>query len=97
VTCAPRAVLPLLVALLAFGSEPRAVSDALDVPSYTVDTGGEHSGGGGFSVVGSIGQLDADPLHPARGGRYTLIGGFIPGAVTSGSQGDVLFADGFEE
>jgi hypothetical protein len=94
---ARRGVLALLVAIVATGSEPRAGNGGLDVPSYTLDGGGDYSSGGGFSVVGSIGQFDADPLHPATGGDYALIGGFIPGAVAMASQGDALFADGFED
>jgi hypothetical protein len=63
------------------------------VISHTVDAGGGESGNDGWRVAGTIGQPDADPLLPARGGRFRLDAGFwtfAPGRGTS------LFADGFE-
>ena len=89
--------LAVLIALLATGSGSRAGNGDLDVTSHTIDGGGGYSSGGGYSVIGSIAQPDADPLHPASGGDFTVIGGFIPGAITTSSQGNGVFADGFED
>jgi hypothetical protein len=37
--------------------------------------GGGSSSGGAFRIDGTIGQADADPLHPATGGIYAISGG----------------------
>jgi hypothetical protein len=47
---------------------------------HTIDGGGGMSTGGDYSLVGSIGQHDADTV--AVGGDYTLSGGFWPGGPT---------------
>ena len=44
-----------------------------DLTWNTIDGGGTASEGGGYSLVGTIGQPDAGTLV---GGKYTLIGGF---------------------
>ena len=90
------ALMPWVPRADATGTESKAIGGALSVPSYTIDGGGGLSTGGGLSVIGSIGQPDADPLHPATGGGYALFGGFIPAALASEPLDDPLFADGFE-
>ena len=44
---------------------------------YTIDGGGGTSGGGGYTLSGTIGQPDAGAAM--TGGSYTLVGGFWPG------------------
>ena len=58
--------------------------------------GGGSSSGGAFAVSGTIGQADADPLHPATGGAYAITGGFWAGIAPAPPQGDPVFANGFE-
>lgn len=58
-----------------------------------IAAGGGYSSGGAFSVNGTIGQADADPLQPSTGGTYTIAGGFW---FTSAPSPDGLFIDGFE-
>ena len=43
---------------------------------YTVDNGGGQSAGGQYSIIGTIGQPDADY---SEGGNYELLGGFWSG------------------
>lgn len=76
---------------------PQGASGAgLAVTAYTIDGGGGRSTGSSYVMVGSVGQPDADPLHPATGGSYTLVGGFLSDAAPSQPGTDPLFADGFE-
>jgi hypothetical protein len=44
---------------------------------YTIDGGGGTSSGGGYTLIGTIGQPDAGML---AGGNYSLYGGFWGGA-----------------
>jgi hypothetical protein len=64
---------------------------AYAIDHHTIDNGGGTAIGGMFSIRGTIGQPDADPLQPSTGGTFELTGGFW--FVTSI---DALFADGFE-
>lgn len=76
---------------------PRGASGTgLEVTTYTIDCGGGRSTGSTYVLVGSVGQPDADPLHPATGGSYTLVGGFLTDAAPSPPGTDPLFANGFE-
>ena len=52
----------------------RAAVDALELPWWTVDGGGDRSTGGQYTLSGTIGQPDAGPLMSE--GSYTLWGGF---------------------
>lgn len=105
---APRSVcraatVPLaLAAVLAAASAP-ASPDAIS--RHVIASGGGSASGGPYAVTGSIGQVDADPLHPAEGGDYALTGGFWFAQPTTGGPGpgpgcgsdtDCIFADGFE-
>jgi hypothetical protein len=51
---------------------------AYDIDWWTIDGGGAQSSGGGFMLMGTIGQADA--FYPLSGGGYTLEGGYWPGA-----------------
>jgi hypothetical protein len=62
------------------------------IARHSVDAGGARSSGGGFVLVGTIGQPDAAAL---QGGVVRLQGGFHRRASGSASA-DVVFADSFE-
>lgn len=58
-----------------FGSAARAAtSTGFEIPWWTVDGGGGISSGGGFEVVGTIGQADATPT--LSGGCWSVEPGF---------------------
>jgi hypothetical protein len=63
---------------------------------HAIAGGGGSSSGGAFTVAGTVGQADADPLQPSTGGVFGITGGFWPGTVPGAPQGDALFANGFE-
>ena len=67
----------VLVASVALVAAPQG-EPALDITSYTLDSGGGASSGGAFVLAGSIGQPDAGPVA-ATGGSFSLIGGFHAG------------------
>lgn len=62
-------------------------------PRALIASGGAQASGGSYQLRGSIGQPDADPLHPASGGSYVLSGGFWTAAAPGA---DLLYANGFE-
>jgi len=64
---------------------------------YTIDAGGGVSSGSGYRLAGTIGQPDAERLHPATGAGFAITGGFWAGVVVPAPpRGDAVFADGFE-
>ncbi len=69
--------------------------DVFSVDHYTIDSGGGTSTGGVFSVSGTIGQPDADPLQPSTGGVFAVTGGFWPSGTTA-ILPEAIFANGFE-
>lgn len=100
--CRAATVPMALAAVLAAASAP-ASPDAIS--RHVIASGGGSASGGAYAVTGSIGQADADPLHPASGGVYALTGGFWFAQPTTGGPGpgpgcgsdtDCIFADGFE-
>lgn len=68
----------------------------LEVTAWSIDGGGGRATGSRYVLFGSAGQADAEPLHPAGGGSYSLVGGFLPAATPDNAEADPLFADGFE-
>lgn len=57
---------------------------------FTIDGGGGSGSGGGYTVIGTIGQADANTM-PLTGGSYTLEGGFWPGVIVpSNGEGPAL-------
>jgi hypothetical protein len=52
-----------------------------DLTWNTIDGGGQISMGGGYTLMGAIGQPDAGLL---TGGEYALGGGFWPGGAVVG-------------
>ena len=85
-------------ALLALAQPASAAGEATGdyaVEWFTIDAGGGASSGGAYAVEGTLGQPDAEPLHPADGGAFALTGGFwaLPtGEVPSAP----LLVDSFE-
>ncbi len=57
--------------------------DGYDLSWFTVDNGGGVSGGGAYSLGGTIGQPDAGAMI---GGVYTLVGGFWGGGVSGATS-----------
>jgi hypothetical protein len=66
------------------------------ISRHVIAGGGGTSSGGAFAIAGTIGQTDADPLHPASGGVFAITGGFWPGIAPAAPVGDAVFANGFE-
>ena len=90
---------PLVALAIAASSSPSPGSSAGEpdaIDSYTIDGGGGRSSGGIFTLEGTIGQTDADPLQPSSGGIYEISGGFWPGLAPAAPRPDSVFADGFE-
>jgi len=58
-----------------------------------IATGGGTSSGGIYSIEGTTGQADVDPLQPSTGGVFSITGGFWFAVVP---RPDSLFDDGFE-
>ncbi len=79
-------------ALLASGS-----ALAFSIPWWTIDSGGTtFSAGGGWKLVGTIGQHDATGATALSGGSWTLTGGFWAGPT--GKLGEpAIFRDRFEQ
>ena len=70
----------LLGALLLFlVSVALASPEAFDLSRWTVDGGGGESEGGGYALIGTIGQPDVG--YQMTGGDYTLVGGFWGGGA----------------
>ena len=94
----------LLGGICAFASAP-AVGTAngtttiqgtsFTVDRYAINNGGGSASGGAFSVKGSIGQHDADPLQPSTGGVFAVTGGFF-WAGTAAPLSPTIFGNGFE-
>lgn len=72
--------LSILAIVLVTGASLAALDGDYDLSWWTVDGGGGDSTGTGYSLSGTIGQLDASP--ELTGGGYSLKGGFWVGAVT---------------
>ena len=63
---------------------------------HLIAGGGGTSSGSTFTIRGTIGQADADPLQPATGGVFAISGGFWPGIAPAAPPADAIFANGFE-
>ena len=62
----------ILIALTGFA----ALAQNYSVDWYKIAGGGGTSGGGNFSVSGTIGQPDATAINAMSGGNFSLTGGF---------------------
>ena len=70
------------------GGEQAHGVDTFTINKQTLSSGGGLITGGIYSVIASIGQLDAG--HQAIGGIYKVKGGFLIG------NSDLIFKNGFE-
>ena len=81
------------------GVSPAAVAPAgaatFTQPRSVIAAGGGRSSGGGFTVTGTVGQHDADPLQPSVGSAFAVTGGFWTKSAAAPVGGDI-FSDGFE-
>lgn len=73
-------VLSLAAALLLAGTVRAQTGGGYDLTWWTVDSGGGTVSGGGYALMGTVGQADASAA--LSGGGYTLMGGFWPGGST---------------
>ncbi len=64
-----------------------------EIKKFTLSSGGGVITGGNYSLISSIGQIDAGPK--AIGGNYEFRGGFLTGNSGNGNP-DVIFKNSFE-
>jgi len=69
--------------VVASASSPAAVSEnesiagsGFEIRWQSVDGGATQASGGSYELRGTVGQVDADPAHPAQSLDYDHIGGF---------------------
>ena len=62
-----------------------------EITKHTISSGGGQISGGVYTLVTSIGQIDAG--HNTTGGIYEFNGGFLAGATNTE---DTIFTNGFE-
>ncbi len=86
-------LLLLTLSLRAAAANDLSAAATLSSGRAVIATGGGTSSGGDFSIDGTIGQADADPLQPSMGGDFAITGGFW---FTLAPAANELFADGFE-
>jgi hypothetical protein len=70
----------LIVALLLLAATAAYAQGVLDLPRWTIDTGGGSSQGGVYTLNGTIGQPDA---ARSGGGNFNLSAGYWAGGVTN--------------
>ena len=70
-------LLLLVLALALLGVASASALTTYGLAWWTVDGGGARASNGSYSLDGTLGQPDAGV---SSGGRYTLSGGFWPGA-----------------
>lgn len=86
------AFLGLAMLGVAASTSATELAGGLTLDRSVIAGGSGYSSAGAYSIEGTLGQADADPLQPSSGGAYTLIGGFW----SAPEQPSGLFADGFE-
>lgn len=93
------AVALLGIALAPHAADPPAPKGTPDfaLERQVIAAGGGRMDGGDFRVVGTIGQIDADVLHPASGGDFNVVGGFWAGLIEATPLEEAIFANGFED
>jgi len=64
-----------------------------EIVRFTIDNGGGTVTGGNYSLIGTIGQHDAE-TQVSAGGEFSLAGGFW--AKAQASVGEFIFKNGFE-
>ena len=98
-TALRRAAATLLVFVLLSCTATAAIVEgtgSLELAAHVVANGGGRSSGGSFTIQGTTGQIDADPLHPASAGPYAVTGGFWAAVVSPSIAADLIFTDGFD-
>ena len=74
-------ILLILMVLLFPVSGGRAqTGGGYDLSWWTVDGGGHRLQGGGYTLMGTVGQ--PDPAPRLAGGEFELVGGFWPGVLS---------------
>lgn len=71
-----------LLLVLGGGSALAQSGGTFNLRTTTLDAGGGTSTGGAFTLSGTVGQHDANPV-PASGDSFTVIGGFWQGALSA--------------
>jgi hypothetical protein len=82
-----RTMMLLSLAVLFLLASVALAQGSYDLSWWTVDGGGAESGGGSYTLVGTVGQPDAGASM--SGGDYTLAGGFWGVGSAGGSGGDI--------
>lgn len=78
-------LLLVLAALVSFGGVALAqTGGGYDLSWWTIDGGGQAVSGGGYTLIGTVGQ--PEPGAALTGGGLALTGGFWPGAGSGGSR-----------
>lgn len=90
-----RARLIAAIGFAAMAVAPAGIAGGYEIERFSVDAGGGLASGGAYTINGTIGQADADPLQPSTGGVFGVAGGFWT-ALDGQSATDALFGDGFE-
>ena len=91
-----RITLVFFTLLPAFANADEPVTeDSFANSWYSVDSGGGVSAGGGFQIVGSIGQFDTSQ---SSGGSFEVVGGFLVVPTLNGCDDfpSGIFCDDFE-
>lgn len=78
----------LVILLLLVSSAAYAQATGYTLPWWSVDGGGGHLSGSGYSLNATLGQPDAGRL---TGSGYVLAGGFWAAGIPSGSSLQGLF------
>jgi len=86
----PKSALTALAVAISTAILAQSSGGDFEILKSTIDSGGDASAGGEFTLTATIGQSDASPQN-AAGGEFTLSGGFW--ATVS----DLIFKDGFED
>ena len=80
--------LTILIAAIAFA---QSSGGDFEITKSTINGGGGISSGGNFSLIGTIGQHDANP-QISTGGEFAHAGGFWANVTVI----DMIFKDSFE-
>ena len=69
---------------------------SFEIRWQTLSGGSTFATGGNYQLRGSVGQVDADPGHPAQSGDFAHSGGFWSLFLGSESVQIMIFRDRFE-
>jgi hypothetical protein len=74
-------IIPIVLLFIIASAALAQSGGGYDLTWSTIDNGGGESSGSGYTLNGTIGQLDAGAA--LSGGGYTLVGGFWSGGAVS--------------